>query len=242
MASSKKSLQVIISIAIISTLSIPASAESIKIISTGDSITNGYAPYLPSAAADTGLSYEFINIATGGLMAPQYNGITQNGHNAGLRNYALEVINEQPDYIFFMLGTNDCYSDIQYEEKFLAYKENMPEIFDVFDTASGNPQIYISTIIPIIQDGRLSANNRINDWYNPWIQETVTEYGFNLVDMNATIQQVNNWQSMYIDGVHLTVDGRIWMAEQWIDAAHPNPEPTTLLLFGFGGLLIRKRK
>ncbi len=236
------------------------SDETMRVITTGDSITTGYSPRLGASFNDISMNISVVGVASGGLNSSQYIGETRNWYNSQLRDYTSDVITADPDAIFFMLGTNDVYPDSNATQRFEDYKTRLSGVFERFKTATNtsgaHPLVIVSTVIPILIEGKDAANQRIDDWYNPWLKSSANEYGFELLDLNTNIKQQENWHSFYSDGIHLWANDAVgydWMADQFAntvaeltllegDGVVKAPEPATLSLLGIGGLVMLKRK
>ena len=230
----------------------PAVATSqIKVVATGDSITDTYVLYYPITDsikyfADTGYEVQFQNISTPGLNAQQYAGRTKHPWNSGLRNYAQEVADAHPDVIIFMLGTNDVFGG---DKDWKAYQACIPEIFNYW---KNGPKVIVSGILPQLYN---KTNQLITERYNPFLQQQAENFGFIFYDVNAMLRSKPNWQSYYhTDGLHLNSSpGDTWLARTMCDAVKENleplPEPGTCSLFvlaavcllGYGWQLQRGR-
>ena len=197
----------------------------LRITTTGDSLTNGYSPRLGGLLS--GFDAELTNVAQGGITAQAY---YSNGFHT-------QVLDSDPDVIAFMLGTNNAYwGGI---EGYTPYAEPVFDAFGSFVNSRGNnPRVLVMTLLPILN--RPEANDRVDNQYNPWLEQQATQRGFELLDVNAAIQTLPNWQGYYSDNVHLwtEVDGQSaagywWLAEQIIEPAGGTlvlPEPSTGLL------------
>jgi lysophospholipase L1-like esterase len=189
----------------------------VTVVTTGDSITNGYTWRLDNSLNDMLWSNTIVNVAEGGLQSIHYVGELPLLPGYPLRDFTTEVLAADPDVICFMLGTNDSYGDSGAVSQFEGYKTRLISVFDQFETSG--KKVIISTLIPMlrIDPSASEANWRINEWYNPWLISTSNEYGFYLLDMNTIIQEQDNWESLYREGdwVHLSTEGQIWMADQF---------------------------
>ena len=222
---------------------------STVLVATGDSITNGYSPgRLAESCGRECLDVDIVQIATGGLTAQQYVGEAINPYDGVLRDYAAEVIAELPDVICFMLGTNDAYKDDGADARFAAYKTQLTSVFDRFAmsvNANGDAsRVIVSTLIPILVSGKEEANARIDDWYNPWLRSAALDHGFQLLDLNTEIQEIEDWQSLYSDGIHLWAnsgEGYVWMGDE-VATAVVIPEPTCTALLLAGASLVATRR
>ncbi len=216
-------------------LSSTATAASLNIVATGDSITFSYFLYFPQQFAGTPLaqnnSLAFQEAAAGGLNSTSYVG-TINGVPTS-HNYAQEVIDDQPDVVLFMLGTNDACDDTIADASFATYKEIIQQVFASWKNV---PKVIVSTILPMVGPQWNNANQRINDWYNPFLIEQAQKYGFTILDNHNLIQEQPDWQSLFwIDGVHpygINHDdsGSKWLAGSFRDAVVSGvPEPNVLI-------------
>jgi len=139
-----------------------------------------------------------------------------------------------PDAVILMIGSNDAYQSVNNPSMWTTYQSVMTNVYDYLSTATspnGNhPQIFVSTILPILADPNnpinAQANTLVDTVYNPWIREQADLYGFNLIDTNYDIQQVPNWQTMYGDDgvnpgyVHLYGPGNNgypWLANNFLN-------------------------
>ncbi len=188
------------------------------VVSTGDSITNGYGTWrLGLALGDEDLIYTRQTAATHGLLSSQYVGLEAHPANGGLRDYAADVLASEPDVIVFMLGTNDAAAGVDTA----TYQANITTVFDAFSTSvypdGRAPIVVVNTLVPIIKNGYEAANAKIAEQINPWLIAQAGQYGFTLVDVGAEIQSLPNWQNLYNDGIHLwanNAQGYYWMAER----------------------------
>lgn len=226
------------------------SDDPLQIVTTGDSLTNGYSPYLSTSCGNLGLDVSIVKVANGGLTSSQYVGETLNSHDTELRDYAGDVLAADPDVICFMLGTNDVYHNSNAATKFEEYATRISGVFTRFqaavNTSGEHPRVIVSTIIPITLEGKEAANQRIDEWYNPWLASAADAFGFTLLDVNSRIQQLPDWTSLYSDGVHLHANGDagcIWMADEFAAViAAPEPGILGLLTAGFTAMCARRRR
>jgi lysophospholipase L1-like esterase len=211
-----------------------ATGASLEIVATGDSITWSYYLYFPQQFAGTALAQnttlDFKEVAAGGLNASSYSGVI--GGVPTSHSYAQEVVDLHPDVILFLLGANDACDDQLAEANFATYKQIIPQVFELWKDV---PQVIVSTILPMVGSQWNNANQRISDWYNPFLVEQARKYGFTIWDNHDLIQQQNDWQSFFwIDGLHpygITHDdsGSKWLAGSFRDAVVSTvPEPGML--------------
>jgi len=203
-------------------------AAALGVVATGDSLTVGYAPERLQRAFDVaGVSAEVGTVATSGCNSARYVGEKRDPFTVTYRDYAAEVLDLDPDVIIFMLGTNDALSSIP--AAFGQYTERITGVFDRFDAAVNSrgihPVVFVSTLLPILSDDPQSsayaAGQLIDGLYNPWLHQQAGNYGFELIDINARIQTVDDWQDLYSpDGIHLWgqtpegLSGYTWLAGQ----------------------------
>ena len=210
-------------------------ASQLNVVLTGDSITNAYQHYNPivspsSYFTDTGFDIQFESAAIPGINTEQYSGHAWTA--AAPHDYAQDVANANPDYIVFMLGTNDLFNDNGWE-KFQTY---IPEIFGHW---KNGPKVIVASILPQIS---VAANDlQINELYNPFLKQQAEDFSFSFLDTNSLLKENLNWKSYYyIDGVHLNAyPGYSWLAQTVCNSVKADvvssvPEPTSLYLLVAG--------
>lgn len=218
-----------------------ASAATFNLVATGDSITGGYTTNnFRGVFQSHGLASQVkaLRVSSSGANSYTYTGqvVDPNAHpEARAHNFAHEAVNgpafqmsgsqwiddPDPDAIIVMLGTNDAALALNRPDRYIGgYFSNMTSVFDYYSTAetsSGKkPKIFVSTILPNLNSP--GANAIIDELFNPWLRDQATAYGFTLIDTNAAIQAVPNWQSLYSsDGIHLIGNiGSLWLAQHMV--------------------------
>lgn len=215
----------------------PALATSqIKVVATGDSITNTYQYYYPitdakNYFADTGYDVSFQTIAMPGINSQQYAGHIP--WDSTPHDYAQDVADAHPDIILFMLGTNDVFGGEPYWE---AYQTCIPEIFSHW---TNGPKVIVSSILPQLYFTQ--NNQQIEELYNPFLKQEAEKFGFIFLDTNALLQAQPNWESYYANAVHLNASpGDYWLAGTMCDAVkarlQPVPEPAVSALLAIAAL------
>jgi hypothetical protein len=221
-------------------ISTAEASPQINVMVTGDSITGIYHQYYPISDsvnyfADTGCVVNFQDIALGGMKTGQYAGYVPWDSNP-LHDYAQDVADAKPDYIVFMLGTNDVFNTADGWTNFQTY---IPKIFDHW---KNGPKVIVASIMPQIY---IPANNQqLNDLYNPFLKQQAALFGFSFLDTNALIQENANWESYYAtDGIHPNpLIGAPWIAKTVCDAVKADilltnvPEPASLSILATGAL------
>ena len=147
--------------------------------------------------------------------------------------------NPEPDVIVVMLGTNDAVGTFRFGlQNWQTYKTQMSGVYDYLTTATTpggkRPEIFVATPLPILADPSSAisvlAAQFVDTVMAPWIREQVAALaaagrGIHLIDINQTIKQQPNWQSLYSDdGVtqghyHLFgTGGYTWLATEVLHA------------------------
>lgn len=199
-----------------------ASAQLIKILAFGDSITQGL-----KRDSDGNES---------GIIQPLYGARTSDGYEPELENYFATQTNHtvyvynwghrgEPthegvnridsvldsraaDLILIMEGANDLYDGVSAETT----KANLQ--FMIEKSQAKNTEPIIATVTPNTDrsDGYIIPNN-----YNPKIKSLALEKGIALADQYTAL--VGNWSGYNSgDGLHLNDQGERVMAQAWFDA------------------------
>ena len=204
-----------------------ARADALRVVATGDSNTNGYAPSRLQAAFNAeGPAAAVFCVASGGCASDRYVGEALDPDTGTFRDFAAEVVALDPDVIIFMLGTNDAHRSEP--GWFLDYMRRISDVFDTFGAAVNSrgrsPLVIVSAVLPVLygQDDATAriANTLIDYCYNPWLARQARDRGFIFVDVNTAIRRLDNWQDLYSDNVHLSgVDGwgtgYTWLARHY---------------------------
>jgi hypothetical protein len=144
-----------------------------------------------------------------------------------------EITDLYPDFVIFMLGTNDVYNDSNADYYFSEFKANIDEIFSNWNQNS-LPHVIIASILPQIGSGRENADWRITNWYNPYLHVEAFMHGFDYLDVNYLIRTNPNMLNYYhTDGVHLSAQGYYWLAARYTDELYhilTTPDINTLTL------------
>lgn len=195
------------------------------VVLVGDSITRGanpynenntgikgYAPYLQEAFPD----YDILNCGIGGETTEDILLRIDDISNGNYENCTLDTVDSEttmnfydyseyegrkPSKILIMAGTNDVLQYFDYDYSL----ENYIEIINIIE--SKDIDAYISTIPPI------SRGDHNVDEINNIIEEVAFNLDIGLVDSNIALQ--DNWDNYTWDGIHLTQEGNIVLAEQW---------------------------
>lgn len=251
-------LTVLVCVLFLAGASGPVSAQSLRVVTAGDSLTNGYTDLIEASFAAAGVDVEVTNVAFGGMTSEMFVGRAPwQGRTV---NHVNEVLAADPDVILFMLGSNDAGRTTWNVSAFDTFRTSMPVALDAFASAvngrNESPVVVMGNVIPLLNDRGPVANPRITDDFNPWIAARAQAYGFDLVDMHGLITSQPNWQDMYhSDGVHLwgqldadsewSRGGQYLMADAFRDQALiAVPEPCSLVLLctGFAALALRRRR
>lgn len=229
-----------------------ARAEAyLQIVATGDSLTRGYSPnLLQNAMKAQGLAGNAYSVASGGATTRTYLGWVPdqtksppvshnfaldaiNGPVFGLGAPPVAVANPNADAIIVMIGTNDALQGAAAPIMVSEYQSNLTKIATIYQaavTAQGkHPRVFFATVPPILSNPAnplyAQANAIIDDVVNPAIGQVATQFGFDLIDVNAAIQQTPNWQSFYSDDgvnpgyIHLELNGGYtWLANTMLNA------------------------
>jgi lysophospholipase L1-like esterase len=217
------------------------SAEPIRVITTGDSLTGQYWSLLPWAFNNSGVSVtvpdpDWMNAGSivtsrGGLIAKEYSGQSPHLSSEEPINYAANVLAADPDVIVFMLGTNDSLNSSS--ESFEVFKSSLGPIFSQLSTFTNgrgeHPNVLIGSIPPTASYA--STNDRIQNLYNPWLQQQAALNHATYVDTWTAMQADPDWKTKYkaADGIHFSNDGVYWIATQFANAATV-PEPSSIAL------------
>ena len=243
---------------------VTAQQPPVKVTTTGDSITVDYGLNILQQSFNTKSPGGFgvSSVSSGGHYWERYVGVTPDSTAGNVyRDYAQEVMNQNPDYIVFMLGVNDIsYINIWNRPRDQAvanFKTAIDGAFDRYEAYAsqkgGKTHVLVLSILPVLpvnSDLAWIANSGLIDEFNTWYaQEAQLRNRFSYLDVNRSIQQLTNWQSLYSDGVHLRANsyqGSKWLADQVatdIVRLQTAPEPASMLLIGLGALgLLFKRK
>jgi hypothetical protein len=115
----------------------------------------------------------------------------------------------------------------------------MTSTLDVFAAMTNShgvhPRILMTSILPFDlaanqaywgSGNQLGANDRIRDFYNPWLAAATAGRGLEYVDLWSGIEAIPNWQGtlMAADGLHPNAAGDAWIADR-LAAAIAVPEP-----------------
>lgn len=218
-----------------------ASVSAGPVVLTGDSITVGYAPYVPGA----------MSVAQSSLDASSYVGAT-----AGQPNRAQMVKDLNPDTIVFMLGANDSLRNTADKDVWLSlYKSNVSTAFDLFEMSTATRVIVLS-ILPVVEDAinntyspldsggmpdgslGIGMNSRVENDFNPWLQSQVASRAkFEYLDVRTAMLSHPTWATdlLHPDGLHPSDPvGQQWLASQ-VSAAVP--EPSSFLFLALVSIL-----
>jgi lysophospholipase L1-like esterase len=177
-------------------LSVPQTEGKETIVGAGDSITHGYGvPQISTGVLQSdGLHVNFFDMGYGGICTAQYLGDAP--FKSALHNYAEDVAKTNPDYVYFMLGTNDSFYSSDYLQSFQS------NIDRIFATLKNGPRVIVATVLPQIY-GEVQ-NLAIDQVINPALVYEANKFGYDLLDTHTLIQQQPNWQDFYAaDGIHI---------------------------------------
>lgn len=208
---------------------------------------------LQSAMLAQGLSRvtsaQAYSVASGGATSDTYLGLANdsNGNPPRFHNFAWEALNgpvdafgsyplpqvltPEPDAVVVMIGTNDAMRAATNPPLEANYLSNLATIATYLQSATTpagkEPKVFIATLLPILEHPSnsvyLAANQIIDDVFNPAIRQAALDYGFQLLDLNQSIQAQPNWQDWYSDDgqtpgyVHLWANGGAgyqWLASE----------------------------
>lgn len=195
-----------------------AAGPPATVVTTGDSLTLGYSLWLQDSFYEVVTSVQVGQAACGGTNSLKYTGQSPDACSGDYRDFAADVLQQDPDVIVFMLGTNDAIQSVPDPNMITRYRQNIAAVFEVFGTAVNSagrrPIVVVAAPIPI--PGHPAADVLLRDTFNPWLARQAGDRGFAHLDLHAGIQQLPHWQIYYNDGVHLWAlggTGYQWMAE-----------------------------
>jgi lysophospholipase L1-like esterase len=203
-----------------------------KIMPFGDSITRGgnqtgdipggYRTELNSRLKKAGYSFDFVGISTENPaqdMDPDHNGINAFRTDQVLANM-WEWLLLKPDGVLVHIGTNDI---LQHVPPATA-AANLAIIVDRIVKNSSHPVVFLSTIIPIINNG---DGTPTEEWaanvaeYNKQVRLIARSFAdqgekVTLVDMNAELDDPAYYRAD--EGVHPNKTGYDRMGDKWFEA------------------------
>ncbi|MCC6731020.1 MAG: hypothetical protein IT208_16975 [Chthonomonadales bacterium] len=198
----------------------PAARAGLRVVTVGDSITNGYTPYL---AAELGADWTVIGKGASGHSARQY-----------FEQDLDDALAADPDIVCIMLGTNDAVRARTSLFNLVRFRNGMSGILDRLASFRNGrdrrPLVLLATVMPIVAPSPwVDAEPFIEEEINPWIRAASAERGVGLVDIGAQIQRQPDWLSLYREGVHLTPAGYRWMVRVWGAAVRAVVDPSCWL-------------
>jgi lysophospholipase L1-like esterase len=161
-----------------------------RILLVGDSITEGF-------PVNTILS-EF-NIVNKGVYGDNTSGV--------LSRLQSDVINEYPDYVFLLIGTNDFALERTNEQ----ILETMHHILDTLTSSLVLAEIYLTSILPT-RDIANRPNDRIN-LFNQELKKISFNFGIHYFDLSVFFKdEMGELKSdLTTDGLHISENGyQLW--------------------------------
>jgi lysophospholipase L1-like esterase len=142
--------------------------------------------------------------------------ISENGQPATYHDEGQEIADLNPDYVWFMLGTNDSHSNSAPEQSFANFKVNIDY---AFSKMQGIQHVIVASILPKIGEANANSDWRITNWYNPYLHAEAYKYGFDYYDINYILRSKPNMADYYyVDGVHLNSSpGYVWLSQSFDD-------------------------
>ena len=214
-----------------------ATGDTLRVVTTGDSLTNGYDDLLQRVFNREADDATVINVARGGITSGMYTGRDKYGDD--YLDFHNDVTAADPDAIVFMLGANDVAKAVSKSTSFQEYTENVPIAFDAFASyingRGQSPVVIVMNLIPMITDRESEYEPWITDHFNPWIAQQAADRGFVHIDMWDLIASQPDWRDLYSDGIHLWgkfEEGEYLRTGQWLMAEAIRdelvPEPSAL--------------
>ncbi|MEX1049742.1 MAG: GDSL-type esterase/lipase family protein, partial [Akkermansiaceae bacterium] len=206
-----------------------AEAGSVRILPLGDSITRGsnsngdipggYRKELAHRLALAQLSFDFVgnrsdNFASG--TDPHHNGINSQT-TANILSQLSGVLALDPDIVLLHIGTNDVLQGISVNTA----ANNLSSLIDQITTGKQTRQLYVSTIIPILQGFGNRTQTELNaavDAYNIEVRSRVAQFvsqgrNVRLVDMSVDLDYNDFFDSG--DWIHPGQVGCARMGASW---------------------------
>ena len=124
-----------------------------------------------------------------------------------------DVLNHNPDIMFFMGGLNDIWLNQSSVEE---YKNNITNILD--KAKENNTRVFLLNLTVIGEDIESSMNKQI-DSYNEFLSTITQERHITLIDVNSAIkneilkENKPNENVLTTDGVHLNKKGNTILAD-----------------------------
>ena len=184
------------------------SKSPIKIAFFGDSITDirwqkdgGYV--IPAVYSLNMAGYKVI---------PIYAGKAGNTTTDMLRRMDYDVIQYNPDVVFFMGGINDVWKNrVEFDQS----KQNISEIINRFKQ-SGIKLIVISVTL-VTEDVNCPKNKEV-DRYNEFLKEITAQNDIQYIDVNKVFKdELKNYKNpsgvLTTDGIHLNKNGNRILAQ-----------------------------
>ena len=185
---------------------------SIKVACIGDSITYGlgvefrrsFSTYPAILARLLGKKYKVLNYGASSRTL-----LSDGNHPYYKTKFIEKSIEEKPDIIIIMLGSNDSKA-INWNSK--KYKEEYLNLIKTYQNTNKNSKIYI--MIPPrafikVKNNKSIQNKIIKEQISPIIKEIANETDVNIIDLYTLTKNHPKW---FFDGVHPNKKGNIFIA------------------------------
>ena len=195
--------------------------NSYKVACCGDSLTYGHA--WPNEAYPVYINdyaehvFEIKNCAENGLSITGYGGSYNNPNQRyQLRDVYNTSISFNPDVVILGLGSNDATGWANAKDQ---YEERYKELIDSYIEKLGEGVKFIMIVSPptLNPNSFNIPNDVIKNNVNPIQRELAEEYGMEMLDLRELFEEKEGGYTSFIrpgDGVHLSVDGAKFVAEQ----------------------------
>jgi lysophospholipase L1-like esterase len=204
----------------------------------GDSITNAY--WYDFRDFSSPPIWDISKVAQGGIRAPQFNGETEK--DGVIHDYTQDLIDIDPTIAVLLLGTNDSlvdWTNPDHLPAFGVYTVSIESILDRLEAAEITVIMGLPTPLQPITDHLATGENRLANYYRPWIESEAAARELPIVDFFDLFVSQPGWEVLFPDGVHpFTEDGAHMMATEATAAIcyQVVPEPSGALSLSVGAL------
>jgi lysophospholipase L1-like esterase len=204
----------------------------------GDSITNAYWGKFRDLSSPP--IWDVSRVALGGILASQFNGETEK--DGVIHDYTQDLIDIDPTIAVLLLGTNDSlvdWSNPDHLPVFGVYTNSIESILNRLEAAEIPVILGVPTPLQPITDKLAAGEDRLANYYRPWIKSEAAVRELPLVDFFDLFVSQPGWEVLFPDGVHpFTEEGGLMMADEVTTAIcyQVVPEPSGALSLATGAL------